>query len=196
MSKNRLEAYTDAVIAILITLMVLNIQPPATATTFLGLKPIYFSITVYIISFVVLATFWNNIHNVFQNVKTISGRVLWGNNFFLLVLSFIPFSTRWVSEHFFMRDPQLLYGLIILCGDLAYYIIVRELIKSNEGTEEEGLIKHHRSKKMQITLIVNVLALILGFIYPPLVIIINLLMIIVIWLIPDKQLENNADLID
>lgn len=196
MSKTRLEAYTDAVIAILITLMVLNIQPPEQATTFMGLKPIYFSVLVYIMSFVVLATFWNNMHNVFQNVETISSRVLWSNNLFLLAISFIPFVTKWVSEHFMSRDPQLLYGFIIFIADIAYYLVVRELIRNNSGANKQGLLDHHRSKKMQITMIVNVIALLLGFVYPPLVSIVNSILIVIVWLKPDRQLESNVDLID
>lgn len=190
MDKSRIEAYDDAIIAIIVTLMVLNIQPPVGVNTFVGLKPIAMSVIVYLLSFGLLVMYWNNLHNVFQNVQTVSGVVLWTNHFMLLVLSFIPFGTKWLAEHFFSRDPQLLYGLIIFLGDLAYYFIIKSLIKS-EAKHSKSIVKHLRSQKMQWTIAVNIIALILGFIWPPLVLIANIL-VLIWWLIPDRQLERSA----
>ena len=118
MSKGRLEAFSDGVIAIIITIMVLEIKVPheATLEALLKLAPIFIS---YVISFLYVGTYWNNHHHLFQTVKTIDGKVLWANLFLLFWLSLIPFASGWMGENHFAPIPVAVYATVLLMSAIA-----------------------------------------------------------------------------
>lgn len=116
MPKTRVEAFTDAVIAIILTLLILELKIPEKAD-WSALTQSGHKIIIYLISFVTLLIYWNNHHHLFQSVRKIDGRVLWMNNLLILTLTFFPFVTGWVGEHPFSWPPQALYGLVVLGAD-------------------------------------------------------------------------------
>jgi uncharacterized membrane protein len=127
MSKGRLEAFSDGVLAIVITIMVLELVPPD-GTSFadlLDLAPVFLS---YALSFANIAIWWNNHHHLFQAVRVVDGRVLWANMLLLFSLSLLPFATAWMGEHAFAGPTVSLYGIVLLSAALAYFVLVRTLI--------------------------------------------------------------------
>ncbi|STP34333.1 integral membrane protein [Enterococcus casseliflavus] len=122
MSKNRIEAFTDAVIAIVMTLLVLELHQPEgdTFASFLGVEQQFI---IYLISFVMLAIYWNNHHHLFQVVFKIDGWTLWANHLLILALTLFPFVTSWVSRYPVALAPQLLYGAVILLTDFSYFLV-------------------------------------------------------------------------
>ena len=127
MSKGRLEAFSDGVLAIIITIMVLELETPSGATV-LSLLPLAPGLLSYALSFVFLGIYWNNHHHLFQAVQRVNGRVLWANLHLLFWLSLIPFVTGWLGEHGLVSLPVALYGVVLLLAAGAYYLLVRTLI--------------------------------------------------------------------
>src|SRR5436190_19695570 len=127
MSKARMEAFSDGVIAIIITIMVLELQAPheADVTVLLPLVPVFLS---YLLSFVFLGIYWNNHHHLLQVVKQVDGRVLWANLHLPVWLSLIPFVTSWKGENPLAAWPSALYGIILLLSAVAFFILVRILL--------------------------------------------------------------------
>jgi uncharacterized membrane protein len=127
MTKSRMEAFSDGVIAILITIMVLELKVPPRAdpAALLPLIPIFLS---YVLSFVFLGIYWNNHHHLLQAIKQVDGRVLWANLHLLFWLSLIPFVTGWVGENRFSAWPVALYGTVLMLAAVAYFILTRALI--------------------------------------------------------------------
>ena len=128
MTKSRLEAFTDGVMAIIITIMVLELVPPheATLKALLDLWPIFIS---YVLSFAIVGIYWNNHHHLFQAVRVVDGRVLWANLLLLFCLSLIPFGTAWMGETAFGSLPVAVYGVIQLAAAMGYFVLVRALIR-------------------------------------------------------------------
>src|SRR4029079_983833 len=128
MTKGRLEAFTDGVMAIIITIMVLELAPPhePTLEALLDLWPIFIS---YVLSFAIVGIYWNNHHHLFQAVRVVDGRVLWANLLLLFCLSLIPFGTAWMGENEFGSLPVAIYGVILLAAAMAYFVLVRALIR-------------------------------------------------------------------
>ena len=128
MGKGRLEAFSDGVFAIIITIMVLELVPPhgATLEDLRGLGPIFLA---YVLSFVNVGIYWTNHHHLFQAVRVVDGRVLWANLFLLFWLSLFPFTTAWMGENGFAPLPVALYGGALLMASVAYYILERLLIR-------------------------------------------------------------------
>ncbi|HEY7700151.1 MAG TPA: TMEM175 family protein, partial [Vicinamibacteria bacterium] len=127
MSKGRLEAFSDAVIAIIITIMVLELKVPhgAGLGSLLPLVPVLLS---YLLSFVFLGIYWNNHHHLFQAVREVDGRILWANLHLLFWLSLVPFVTGWMGENHFAALPVALYGVVMFFAGLAYFILTRVLV--------------------------------------------------------------------
>ncbi len=132
MGKNRLEAFSDGVLAIIITIMVLEMKVPhgEELTTLRGLWPVFVS---YVLSFVYVGIYWNNHHHMFHAVKHVSGAVLWANLHLLFWLSLFPFVTGWMGENHFSMWPVALYGVVLLMAAAAYYILSRTLIRHEGG---------------------------------------------------------------
>lgn len=186
MIKSRLEAFTDAVIAIIMTILVLELHAPVSDKLH-ELWEIRHKIFIYIISFFSLAIYWNNHHHLFQISKKINGKILWINMLFILGLSLFPFSTAWVGEHLFSQIPEILYGLIILYTNICYAFLERELTKVN-GIKSDIFHILRNYKKMRISLIINLLGIISGFIFPILVVFSNII-VMTLWIIPEKRIE-------
>src|SRR5688572_15048169 len=118
MHKGRLEAFSDGVIAIIITIMVLELKAPA-ATNLEALRPLLPVFISYVLSFIYIAIYWNNHHHMFQATQRVTGGVLWANAHLLFWLSLIPFATAWMGEHEFSEWPVALYGVVLLCCAIA-----------------------------------------------------------------------------
>lgn len=126
MGKGRLEAFSDGVIAILITIMVLEMKVPH-GSSLKALQPVLPVFISYILSFINIAIYWNNHHHLMHSVKQVNGRVLWANVHLLFWLSLIPFVTGWMGENNFAEWPVALYGVILFMSGFAYYLLVHEL---------------------------------------------------------------------
>src|SRR6478735_7939259 len=124
MSKGRLEAFSDGVMAIIITIMVLELKVPQGADL-AALRPLVPKVLSYVLSFVFLGIYWNNHHHLFQLVSHVNGRVLWANLHLLFWLSLTPFVTGWMGENEFAAAPVALYGVVLLCSAVAYFILTR-----------------------------------------------------------------------
>ncbi len=127
MSKGRMEAFSDGVIAIIITVMVLELKVPRDAD-FAALRPLVPVFLSYVLSFVFLGIYWNNHHHLLQAIKQVDGRILWANLHLLFWLSLIPFVTGWMGENHFAPWPVALYGMVLLCAAVAYFILTHALI--------------------------------------------------------------------
>jgi uncharacterized membrane protein len=129
MKSGRLEAFSDAVVAIVMTIMVLELVPPH-GSAIADLFPLWPVLTAYVLSFAMLAIYWNNHHHLLQAAETVSGWVLWANMHLLFWLSLVPFGTAWIGESQFASMPMALYGGILLMSAIAYYLLVRALISA------------------------------------------------------------------
>ena len=188
MSKSRLEAFTDAVIAIVMTILVLELHQPTT-DTLAGLVGIEKKLFIYIVSFVMLAIYWNNHHHMFQLVKKIDGRVLWANNFFIFTLTLVPFATAWAGDFIDSLVPQITYGLMVLLANISYLVLTRELIRINGSDSPLGEL-FQRYNKSYITIFLNVLGLLLGWLIHPYFVLVVNIGILIMWIIPDRRIEK------
>ncbi|MDR0846178.1 MAG: TMEM175 family protein [Lactobacillales bacterium] len=189
MTKSRLEAFTDAVIAIIMTILVLELAVPKGASftdLFAGENAPMF--IAYAVSFFNLAVYWNNHHHMFHIVKKIDGRVLWTNNIFMFFLSLFPFTTAWMGEHINSFAPQFIHGVVILGADAAWLAVQIALVKSG-GKDSHFAKLYSDYKKNYITLALNVIALLAGFIAPILIMIINVGMTMY-WILPERKVEK------
>lgn len=187
MSKGRLEAFSDGVIAILITIMVLELKIPLGTDweALLALSPVFIS---YVLSFLYIGIYWNNHHHLFQIVKQVDGRVLWANLFLLFWLSLVPFVTGWMGENNFAALPVALYGGVLLCAAVAYYILVRALLAAR-GQSPALADAIGRDSKGLISLVIYAVAIPMAFIFVWLAFALYVV-VAVIWLIPDSRIEK------
>lgn len=181
MSKNRLEAFSDGVMAIVITILVLNIKVPS-GDTLKDLAQVGESLFIYLISFTIVAIYWHNHHHFFQLISKINGRVLWMNSLFLFSLTLFPFATAWVSQNLFSLYPSILYGVIILLADTIFLGLSYSLKRCNDVPVE--------LKKTMFSISMNILALILGVLITPFLIILINVLTLLMWVIPSKKAEK------
>ena len=188
MNKNRLEAFSDGVIAIIITIMVLELKVPQGASP-RHLRPLAPVCLSYILSFVNVGLYWNNHHHLFRVVDRINGKVLWANTHLLFWLSLMPFATGWMGENQFAQWPVILYTLVLLMSGIAYYILVRTLLPLH--SKDSALVRAIGNDfKGKISLVIYITAIAAAFIHPYLALGLNLV-VLGIWLIPDKRIERN-----
>jgi uncharacterized membrane protein len=187
MSKGRLEAFSDGVIAILITIMVLELKVPlgADLVTLSPLLPIFLS---YVLSFVFLGIYWNNHHHLLQAAQHVNGRVLWANLHLLFWLSLIPFVTGWVGENRFAAWPVALYGTVLLLAASAYFLLTRVLIALH-GKDSALATALGADYKGKVSLVFYAVAIPLSFVNSWVAFALYIL-VAVIWLIPDRRIEN------
>jgi uncharacterized membrane protein len=187
MDRRRLEAFSDGVIAILITIMVLELRPPAGAdlAALLPLTPIFLS---YVLSFVYLAIYWNNHHHLFQAVQRVNGRVLWMNMHLLFWLSLISFITAWMGENNFAAGPVALYGMVLLMAACAYYLLVRSLLALHDK-DSTLAVAVGSDFKGKISIVIYAMAITLAFVIPLLSCALYVL-VAVMWFIPDRRIER------
>jgi uncharacterized membrane protein len=187
MSKSRLEAFSDGVFAIIITIMVLELRAPEKGS-FAALGPLLPKFLSYILSFIFVGIYWNNHHHLLQVIKHVNGNVLWANMHLLFWLSLIPFATGWMGEHSFDKHPVALYGFVLwMCG-LAYYLLVRSLLKLHD---EQSVLAQAvgNIKKEMASLYLYTAAIPLAF-FVPLISTIIYAVVAAMWLIPDRRIEN------
>ena len=187
MGKGRLEAFSDGVFAIIITIMVLKLKVPHGASLAV-LKPLLPVFVSYILSFVNIAIYWNNHHHMFQTVHHVNGPVLWANAHLLFWLSLIPFVTGWMGENYFAKWPVALYGIILFMAGMAYYFLAHCL--TDLHGKESGFGKALGSdKKGKISVLIYAIGIGLCFIHP--FIGFGLYVVVaILWFIPDKRFEN------
>ena len=189
MTKGRLEAFGDAVVAILITIMVLELRPPEVGTleSLRGLGPRFLA---YTLSFVFLAIYWNNHHHLFHAVRRVNGAVLWANLHLLFWLSLVPFATAWLGGVGIATFPVALYGLVLLAAAVAYFILVRALIAAH-GVESALAEAIGRDFKGKISIGLYALALVLSILIPAASLVLYVL-VAGMWLIPDRRFESEG----
>ena len=190
MSKGRMEAFSDGVIAILVTIMVLELAIPhgAEIGDLLPLTPIFLS---YVLSFVFLGIYWNNHHHLLQAVKHVDGGVLWANMHLLFWLSLVPFATGWMGENQFAAWPVALYGGVLLFASVAYYILARALVAlhGRESTLAEALGRDFKGKA---SMVVYLAAIPAAFVSAWMACGLYVL-VAVVWLIPDRRIEKTLN---
>jgi TMEM175 potassium channel family protein len=187
MSKTRLEAFSDGVIAIIITIMVLELRPPHDAT-WSALRPLIPAALSYVLSFVFIGIYWNNHHHLLQAVHHVNGRVLWANSHLLFWLSLIPFVTAWMGENHFAAVPVAAYGVVIVCAAVAYYILAHVLI-SYHGRDSTLAKAFGRDWKGKLSIAICAAAIPLSFVNSALACGLYVLDA-VIWLVPDRRIER------
>jgi uncharacterized membrane protein len=187
MSKGRMEAFSDGVIAILITIMVLELRVPhgTDAVALLPLVPVFLS---YVLSFIFLGIYWNNHHHLLQAIKHVDGRVLWANLHLLFWLSLIPFVTGWMGEHEFAAWPVALYGVVMLGAAIAYFILTRVLIALHGGDSVLATAVG-RDVKGKVSVVIYAAAILLAFVNSWFACGLYIL-VAVMWLIPDRRIEK------
>ena len=186
MTKGRLEAFSDGVTAIIITIMVLEMEAPHTAD-WNGLRPVLPVFGSYLVSFVFVGIYWNNHHHLMHAVRHVNGRILWANLHLLFWLSLVPFATRWLGETGLAAAPVALYGIVFLAAGIAYFILVRSLLAHPGHTELASAIGS--DFKGKISLALYVAAILISFLNPALAFAV-IVGTAVPWLIPDRRIER------
>ena len=187
MSKGRLEAFSDGVFAILITIMVLELHAPE-GDTFEALKPLLPKVISYVLSFTYVAIYWNNHHHLMQIVKHVNGRVLWYNTFLLFCISLIPFVTAWMGENHFSASPVALYGFVLLLASLAYPLLLRSLIQLH-GNDSLLAKSIGRDIKGKISIGIYIVGILISF-FNSWISFGLYCLVACIWFIPDKRIEK------
>jgi uncharacterized membrane protein len=190
MKTGRLEAFSDGVIAIIITIMVLQLKTPHEAT-FAALREIYPVLLSYVLSFVYVGIYWNNHHHLLHAADKLSGGVLWANLHLLFWLSLVPFVTRWIGETHFAPLPVAIYGLILLFAALAYTILQQTLIACN-GRDSTLAAAVGIDLKGKISLATYVIGIALACFAPRLACAIYAI-VALIWLLPDTRIERQIE---
>jgi uncharacterized membrane protein len=190
MEKGRLEAFSDAVIAIIMTIMVLELKVPheATWTALRPLVPVFFS---YTISFLMIGIYWNNHHHLLQAVQYVNGRVLWANLHLLFWMSLIPFVTGWTGENNFAALPVACYGVVLLFSGIAYFILTKILV-AHHGQGSALAIAMGKDLKGITSLLIYAVGIGVAFIQPWAAFTLYIL-VAIIWLIPDRRIERIID---
>jgi uncharacterized membrane protein len=187
MTKNRMEAFSDGVIAIIITIMVLEMKVPHGVDWF-DLRPVFPVFLSYVLSFVFLAIYWNNHHHLLHAAHNVSGGVLWANMHLLFWLSLTPFVTGWMGENHFASRPVALYGMVLLGAAIAYYILVRALI-ARHGRDSALARAIGNDFKGRLSLALYAVAIIVAS-RVPLVSSALYAVVAIMWLIPDRRIER------
>jgi uncharacterized membrane protein len=187
MDKGRMEAFSDGVLAIIITIMVLELAVPhgAGLAALLPVAPIFLS---YVLSFVFLGIYWNNHHHLLQAIEHVDGRVLWANLHLLFWLSLTPFVTAWMGENHFATWPVALYGGVLLCAAVAYYILSQTLIALH-GRDSVLASAVGRDSKGRISALIYAVAIPLAMLSSWVALALYVL-VAVMWLVPDRRIEK------
>ena len=187
MSKGRMEAFSDGVIAIIITIMVLELTVPHEADL-AALRPLIPTFLSYVLSFVYLGIYWNNHHHLLQAIKHVDGRVLWANLHLLFWLSLIPFVTGWMGENDFSAWPVALYGTVLLLAAVAHFILTRALL-SIHGRDSVLATALGRDFKGKVSVVIYLVAIPFAFVNSWFAGALYVL-VAVMWLIPDRRIEK------
>ena len=190
MSKGRLEAFSDGVIAIIITIMVLELKVPH-GTDLAALRPLLPVFLSYVLSFIYIGIYWNNHHHLFHAVQHVSGSIMWANLHLLFWQSLIPFVTAWMGENHYDGLPTALYGVVLLMSAVAYTVLQGAIIaKQGRGSLVAGAVG--RDRKGKLSLLCYVLAIGLAFVDRRLAGALYVL-VAVMWLVPDRRIERAVE---
>jgi uncharacterized membrane protein len=188
MNKNRLEAFSDGVLAIVITIMVLELRVPPEATwpSLLQSVPTLLS---YLLSFVYVGIYWNNHHHMMQLVDKVNGAVLWANLHLLFWLSLIPFTTRWMDEMEFAQVPVVVYGVDLLFAAIAYFVLERTAIRQ-QGRDGPLAQVVGRDWKGKTSLLLYLIGVTAALLLVPVLALALFAILAIIWLVPDRRMER------
>jgi uncharacterized membrane protein len=187
MTKNRLEAFSDGVLAVIITIMVLEMKSPHGSDPG-DLKPLVPVFLSYILSFVYVGIYWNNHHHLLHAIQRVNGATLWTNLHLLFWLSLIPFTTAWMGENHFEPWPVAVYGIVLMLAGIAYHILVRVLMRLH-GPEAMITRSIGADWKSKISVLLYALAIPLAFV-KPWVAGVCYAAVAVTWFIPDRRIER------
>jgi uncharacterized membrane protein len=189
MTRNRMEAFSDGVIAIIITIMVLELRAPhdTSLSALLPLTPVFLS---YILSFVFIGIYWSNHHHLLQVVEHVDGRILWANLHLLFWLSLTPFVTAWMGENNFAAVPVAIYGVVLLLAAIAYFVLTRALlaIHRRDSVLATALGRDFKGK---VSVVIYLLAIPLAFVRSWIACALYVL-VELIWLAPDRRIEKRV----
>ena len=188
MTKGRVEAFSDGVLAIIITIMVLEFEIPHEAG-WAALVPLVPKALSYLLSFIFLGIYWNNHHHLWQAVKGVNGSILWANLHLLFWLSLIPFVTGWMGENNFATAPVALYGMVLWLCAMAYYLMVRTLL-AHHGQDSVLRAAIGKDTKGLRSLYLYTAAIPLAFLAPWIALGLYIT-VAIMWLIPDQRIESN-----
>ncbi|HYB64396.1 MAG TPA: TMEM175 family protein [Steroidobacteraceae bacterium] len=189
MNTARLEAFTDGVVAIIITIMVLEIHVPQ-GGDLASLRADVPVLLAYVLSYVNVGIFWNNHHHMLHVTERVNGRILWANLVLLFWLSLVPFVIRWIDETGFVAAPTAAYGVVLACAGLSYTTLQRQIIALN-GRESRLAQATGDDLKGKLSIALYLAAIVLAFVWPWLAILLYVT-VALIWLVPDSRIESLA----
>ena len=187
MDTARLEAFTDGVIAIIITIMVLEIHVPQ-VRDLAALKAEVPVLLAYVLSYVNIGIFWNNHHHMLHVTERVNGKVLWANLVLLFWLSLVPFVIRWIDESGFVSAPTAAYGVVLVCAAISYSILRAQIIAVN-GPESRLAVATGRDFKGKLSVVLYLAGIVLAFVEPWAAILVYVAVALV-WLVPDSRIES------
>jgi uncharacterized membrane protein len=189
-NKERVTAFSDGVIAIIITIMVLELRPPAGTdwASLAGMLPVFLS---YLLSFLYVAIYWNNHHHLMQTVKRVNGMILWANTHLLFWLSLTPFATAWLGQNYRAPVPTAVYGLVLLLAAVAYYILQWTIVRT-EGRDSTLAVALGSDIKGKLSPVLYIAAIGLAFVNPAIAETIYAL-VAIMWFIPDRRIEQRLN---
>jgi uncharacterized membrane protein len=188
MTKSRLEAFSDGVLAIIITIMVLELRPPH-GETMRDLIPLVPKFSAYVLSFIMLGIYWGNHHHLLHTVHQVTTGIIWANLHLLFWLSLIPFVTAWSGEHPFGQDVMILYALVLLFSGVAYYILIQAIGHTQHHSAALAAAIKGQSRKGMISLFAYIVAVVAAF-FEPRISGALFLLVALMWLIPDRNIER------
>jgi uncharacterized membrane protein len=191
MNSTRLEAFSDAVIAILMTIMVLELKIPH-GSDLQALGPLLPIFLTYVLSFIYLGIYWNNHHHMLQATRSVNGKVLWANMHLLFWLSLVPFATGWMGENHFTPLPTAVYGAVLLCAAIAYKILQTTIVRHHAGENALLAAAIGSDFKGRFSIVLYVIAIGAAFVHQS---ISHALYIAVAiwWLVPDRRIERKIE---
>jgi uncharacterized membrane protein len=185
--KGRLEAFSDGVIAIIITIMVLELRPPH-GTELVALRPLLPALLSYVLSFIYLGIYWNNHHHMLHATRRVTGPILWANLHLLFWLSLIPFVTAWMGENHVAATPTALYGVVLLMAAIAYWTLQQQILHT-EGPHSLLASAIGDDAKGRLSPLLYLAAVGLAFVQPWMAHAVYVL-VALIWLVPDRRIER------
>ena len=188
MKKSRMEAFSDGVLAVVITIMVLEMKAPH-GTSLADLRPVVPVMLSYVLSFVYIGIYWNNHHHLLYAIQRVNGATLWANLHLLFWLSLVPFTTAWMGENHLDSWPVAVYGIVLLLAGVAYFILARVLVRLH-GAGSTLATSIGGDRKSKLSILIYAAAIPLAFVRPWIATVCYVA-VAIIWLVPDRRIERN-----